>query len=187
MRRRWNWRSGSRARSGSGWRRCSGGSRHEAAAAVCSDRRGGSVRRGGCRFRCRARWVFAGDPSGRPAGRARDAACAGVQRAGLRAAGRSEEHTSELQSLMRISYAVFCLKKKNTYNYTTSLLDVILPQTAFSLTKHQCPPIDHKTSAPKATFHKTSHQSQLIPTKTHYIINNIKKQTTHINHTSLMT
>src|SRR3546814_5976330 len=31
-------------------------------------------------------------------------------------AGRSEEHTSELQSLMRISYAVFCLKKKKT-NY----------------------------------------------------------------------
>src|SRR3546814_7653704 len=29
------------------------------------------------------------------------------------AASRSEEHTSELQSLMRISYAVFCLKKKN--------------------------------------------------------------------------
>src|SRR3546814_6116128 len=31
---------------------------------------------------------------------------------GLRAPERSEEHTSELQSLMRISYAVFCLKKK---------------------------------------------------------------------------
>src|SRR3546814_8777391 len=30
---------------------------------------------------------------------------------------RSEEHTSELQSLMRISYAVFCLKKKNTTTY----------------------------------------------------------------------
>src|SRR3546814_3749130 len=30
--------------------------------------------------------------------------------------GRSEEHTSELQSLMRISYAVFCLKKKNIEN-----------------------------------------------------------------------
>src|SRR3546814_6060479 len=30
------------------------------------------------------------------------------------AMGRSEEHTSELQSLMRNSYAVFCLKKKNT-------------------------------------------------------------------------
>src|SRR3546814_9775038 len=29
---------------------------------------------------------------------------------------RSEEHTSELQSLMRISYAVFCLKKKNQQN-----------------------------------------------------------------------
>src|SRR3546814_4004027 len=31
---------------------------------------------------------------------------------------RSEEHTSELQSLMRISYAVFCLKKKNTITNT---------------------------------------------------------------------
>src|SRR3546814_4170517 len=31
---------------------------------------------------------------------------------------RSEEHTSELQSLMRISYAVFCLKKKNNKQYT---------------------------------------------------------------------
>src|SRR3546814_6532442 len=33
-------------------------------------------------------------------------------------ADRSEEHTSELQSLMRISYAVFCLKKKNKENVT---------------------------------------------------------------------
>src|SRR3546814_4968745 len=32
----------------------------------------------------------------------------------VRASSRSEEHTSELQSLMRISYAVFCLKKKTT-------------------------------------------------------------------------
>src|SRR3546814_5431626 len=31
---------------------------------------------------------------------------------------RSEEHTSELQSLMRISYAVFCLKKKKSYDTT---------------------------------------------------------------------
>src|SRR3546814_9753716 len=37
-----------------------------------------------------------------------------AQRAHDRLAGRSEEHTSELQSLMRNSYAVFCLKKKNT-------------------------------------------------------------------------
>src|SRR3546814_1143067 len=34
--------------------------------------------------------------------------------------GRSEEHTSELQSLMRISYAVFCLKKNKTRNKTTA-------------------------------------------------------------------
>src|SRR3546814_1579077 len=34
------------------------------------------------------------------------------------AEGRSEEHTSELQSLMRISYAVFCLKKKKHTNTT---------------------------------------------------------------------
>src|SRR3546814_7519150 len=34
---------------------------------------------------------------------------------------RSEEHTSELQSLMRISYAVFCLKKKKIQNHNTEL------------------------------------------------------------------
>src|SRR3546814_9655568 len=44
--------------------------------------------------------------SRRPAGRGADAV------AGLGEFRRSEEHTSELQSLMRISYAVFCLKKK---------------------------------------------------------------------------
>src|SRR3546814_9760974 len=35
---------------------------------------------------------------------------------------RSEEHTSELQSLMRISYAVFCLKKKRNNNTTKTIL-----------------------------------------------------------------
>src|SRR3546814_2887012 len=35
---------------------------------------------------------------------------------------RSEEHTSELQSLMRISYAVFCLKKKNTRKKTKNII-----------------------------------------------------------------
>src|SRR3546814_6482924 len=34
---------------------------------------------------------------------------------------RSEEHTSELQSLMRISYAVFCLKKKKTKSITSKM------------------------------------------------------------------
>src|SRR3546814_6657010 len=37
---------------------------------------------------------------------------------------RSEEHTSELQSLMRISYAVFCLKKKNNLNITNYNLHI---------------------------------------------------------------
>src|SRR3546814_9358141 len=41
---------------------------------------------------------------------------------------RSEEHTSELQSLMRISYAVFCLKKKNTtYKIPTNMQLYITP------------------------------------------------------------
>src|SRR3546814_1563720 len=39
--------------------------------------------------------------------------CAGSSRSGRCCPARSEEHTSELQSLMRNSYAVFCLKKKN--------------------------------------------------------------------------
>src|SRR3546814_7202429 len=37
---------------------------------------------------------------------------------------RSEEHTSELQSLMRTSYAVFCLKKKINKRYPLQLLDI---------------------------------------------------------------
>src|SRR3546814_6836639 len=39
--------------------------------------------------------------------------------AGTHQRSRSEEHTSELQSLMRISYAVFCLKKKKKETYNT--------------------------------------------------------------------
>src|SRR3546814_2811435 len=38
---------------------------------------------------------------------------------------RSEEHTSELQSLMRISYAVFCLKKKKTTKYQNNTIHTI--------------------------------------------------------------
>src|SRR3546814_2417484 len=41
---------------------------------------------------------------------------AGMKPARTIASSRSEEHTSELQSLMRISYAVFCLKKKRNNN-----------------------------------------------------------------------
>src|SRR3546814_2289161 len=48
-------------------------------------------------------------------------------------AGRSEEHTSELQSLMRISYAVFCLKKKKNYiQYSNTYIILILPQLVIS-------------------------------------------------------
>src|SRR3546814_8056614 len=61
----------------------------------------------GLRERRRPREEARGD-----AGRSR---LAGLSEA-LGRAGRSEEHTSELQSLMRISYAVFCLKKKNEHN-----------------------------------------------------------------------
>src|SRR3546814_4438541 len=43
------------------------------------------------------------------------------------AAKRSEEHTSELQSLMRISYAVFCLKKKNNNKYHLLLSPLLSP------------------------------------------------------------
>src|SRR3546814_3171541 len=44
----------------------------------------------------------------------------------LRRGGRSEEHTSELQSLMRISYAVFCLKKKKPDYMIVSSYIIIL-------------------------------------------------------------
>src|SRR3546814_10330578 len=42
---------------------------------------------------------------------------------------RSEEHTSELQSLMRHSYAVFCLKKKNNEQHTTQLRVTLTSRT----------------------------------------------------------
>src|SRR3546814_3978920 len=56
--------------------------------------------------------------------------------------GRSEEHTSELQSLMRISYAVFCLKKKTnsltSINTLSRLQQTHLNQRkkTYQLTKH---------------------------------------------------
>src|SRR3546814_2279991 len=57
--------------------------------------------------------------------------------AGLAEVGRSEEHTSELQSLMRISYAVFCLTKNTNLCYLilhtvlTLLLRIIHPLIPF--------------------------------------------------------
>src|SRR3546814_1713795 len=49
---------------------------------------------------------------------------------------RSEEHTSELQSLMRISYAVFCLKKKKYNQHITSRANTTPLRTTHS-TNHQ--------------------------------------------------
>src|SRR3546814_1157944 len=48
---------------------------------------------------------------------------------------RSEEHTSELQSLMRISYAVFCLKTKKEHTQT-SHLNVLLHHTILTTNAH---------------------------------------------------
>src|SRR3546814_6753834 len=50
--------------------------------------------------------------------RLEDSWCDLIAAGATEAGARSEEHTSELQSLMRISYAVFCLKKKNITNKT---------------------------------------------------------------------
>src|SRR3546814_4469422 len=60
----------------------------------------GSVRSDPCRIRRSSRSISRSSISSR------------VRAASLTCSARSEEHTSELQSLMRISYAVFCLKKK---------------------------------------------------------------------------
>src|SRR3546814_7796655 len=55
-----------------------------------------------------------GSAARRESGTAAPASAPWSPRARRRSPRRSEEHTSELQSLMRISYAVFCLKKKKT-------------------------------------------------------------------------
>src|SRR3546814_1519584 len=65
----------------------------------------------------------------------------------LFAAIRSEEHTSELQSLMRISYAVFCLKKKKNKINT-------LNNTSKSIIKR----INNKESQTNTQTHTTHHK-----------------------------
>src|SRR3546814_1489434 len=51
---------------------------------------------------------------------------------------RSEEHTSELQSLMRISYAVFCLKKKTTTLHTPHILPHQLNRRQIHIEQSTC-------------------------------------------------
>src|SRR3546814_7800279 len=94
-------RPGTRASTQSGWRRSSTAFTTAAARRASFTRKTGVV----------AYLVALTAKSRRPAvtASARPAAATGCS---TRASRRSEEHTSELQSLMRISYAVFCLKKK---------------------------------------------------------------------------
>src|SRR3546814_2114846 len=91
------------------------------------------------------------DPSrrARPSGRPRDdregsaASCRGDPGGcGLHGCRRSEEHTSELQSLMRTSYAVFCLKKKTTTDnqYLLTILQSI--HKIITKTTHHSPTTD---------------------------------------------
>src|SRR3546814_7107832 len=61
---------------------------------------------------------IAGASAGQPANKAPPCA---ARRMHWFHSSRSEEHTSELQSLMRISYAVFCLKKKKYHNDTNDV------------------------------------------------------------------
>src|SRR3546814_10418495 len=55
---------------------------------------------------------------------------------GLKKPGRSEEHTSELQSLMRISYAVFCLKKKKTVQVKITIQPTNISHQQMKKTSH---------------------------------------------------
>src|SRR3546814_3301019 len=90
---------------------------------VCADRVGGrDAARGAFRHGGGGERAACHCGPGRAARLCAVAAAAGVavggsshalRRGGAGKPARSEEHTSELQSLMRISYAVFCLKKKN--------------------------------------------------------------------------
>src|SRR3546814_2748290 len=61
--------------------------------------------------------------------------------------GRSEEHTSELQSLMRISYAVFCLKKKNKIEKNINILRDSV-QTTHLITCNRDEHTDNKSMTP---------------------------------------
>src|SRR3546814_8056678 len=54
--------------------------------------------------------------------------CKSMERRTRETLDRSEEHTSELQSLMRISYAVFCLKKKKQHKTTQQSINHSNPQ-----------------------------------------------------------
>src|SRR3546814_4461772 len=92
------------------------GQRSHSQRPLADDRAQGKCLRGG---QLRARELAGpGAPPQNLGAQADDSLCEPV---GVLASHRSEEHTSELQSLMRISYAVFCLKKKK-YNKNDRLI-----------------------------------------------------------------
>src|SRR3546814_7641400 len=66
-------------------------------------------------------------------------------------AARSEEHTSELQSLMRISYAVFCLKKTN-HNHNYTIYEYYVTFTIY--TKHTTIVVNSYHSLPNSQSYK---------------------------------
>src|SRR3546814_7662215 len=76
------------------------------------------------RFGMNSRMVICGDPKqvDLPVPATSGLADAVARLEGLEGIARSEEHTSELQSLMRISYAVFCLKKKKQNTNYNSII-----------------------------------------------------------------
>src|SRR3546814_9214179 len=85
-------------------------------------------RRHGCRtgepHRVRQQLEDAAHPPGPRRGRGRERAEMDIPHAEHGRPGRSEEHTSELQSLMRISYAVFCLKKQKTKRHQETATEI---------------------------------------------------------------
>src|SRR3546814_5092404 len=74
---------------------------------------------------------------------------------------RSEEHTSELQSLMRISYAVFCLKKKNNHR---DLPHTPMPTSTIKKTQKQPRHIIFIKTQTKNEYTHTSTTSLTLPT-----------------------
>src|SRR3546814_8747856 len=99
-------------------------------------------------FRSRGRTSPCGRARSPPACSSRTAArSASSSPRGASASRRSEEHTSELQSLMRISYAVFCLKKKK--------INQTLRQNYYKTPKQQ-QTINSKTHHNKLELHHTT-------------------------------
>src|SRR3546814_2838997 len=94
--------------------RFAGGSRRRRAAPRVRGAEGEAAGRGPVRRRAQTPPARLGAPAGRADLALGRGGARRAQRVGAALPARSEEHTSELQSLMRTSYAVFCLNKKKT-------------------------------------------------------------------------